>query len=77
MTKKWNSIEEMRFLNKVYAIFEKYRIAPELIDPEFEGLYIIHKESVYDIINEVFNLAKHEYPLWNFGRFPDSHGPQG
>lgn len=77
MAKEWNSIEEAKFLNKAYAIFDRYRIAVELLHPDFAEYYTIRKENVYDIINEMLLLIQSDHPLWNFPQFPDEHGSAG
>lgn len=63
-------MDETRFLNKASAIFERYRIATELLDPDFADYYTIRQDNVYDVINEFLELARNEYPQWNFPKFP-------
>lgn len=71
MQRKWDSITELDFCNRAYAIFERYRIEqslfPEIKDGEY---YIAHRDQVAELINEMIELCRTEHPLWNFPKFP-------
>lgn len=71
MSKRWNSIEELKAMNKIRAVFEKYRIEPSLY-PQLGGgdYFLMQAELIPDLIGELANLYAKEKPLWNFGKFP-------
>lgn len=64
------SQEELKVLNKAYAIFEKFRLESDLFPEMDKEFFITRKEFVYDIINEIVSLLDTEHPLWNFGKNP-------
>lgn len=65
-----NHKDELKALNGAHAIFKKYQIDNALFD-NVPGLYIIHEENVYDIINEIAWLFAKEHPLWVFPKKPN------
>lgn len=64
------SLDEMKVLNKAYAIFEKFRLESDLFPEMDKEFFIARKENIYDIINEIVALMETEHPLWNFGKHP-------
>lgn len=66
-----NSIEELHVLNKAVRIFKQYQLSSEMY-PEIKGgnYYVIHEETVKDLIQEIVDLFGAEHPAWNLGRNP-------